>query len=252
MYDFAEHRQHTDAFWRAVAAELSARGIPAPAHLARPGKLPGDWLRPDLLLSQACGLPFVRHLRGRVALVGAADHGLSDCAPGNYRSRVVVRSDEAAKTLAGLRGRVVAANAEGSQSGAGVLRTAVGELSPGEPFFARVLTTGAHVESLRAVAEGRADVAAVDAVTFAMARRHLPEVRTLRVLLSTPETPGLPFIAARDGPAAALFDAIGQAIARIGPESREALMLHGVTSRRDEDFDGIAADDAAAQPLAPG
>lgn len=251
MYDFAEHREHTDALWSAVARALRARGIAAPGRLSRPEELPADWLRPDLLLSQACGLPFVRALRGRVELVGGADHCLPDCAPGAYRSRVVVRAGEAALGLEEMRGRAVAVNSEDSQSGAGALRQEAARLGGG-PLFGRVLITGGHVHSIRAVAEGRADIAAIDAVTWEMARRHLPEARALRVLLSTPETPGLPFVTRRGGPAEALLAALREAVEVVGPETREALMLHGVIPRRDADYDGIARADVAAAPLAAG
>ena len=251
MYDFPEHREHTHALWAAVARGLRARGIEAPEALSRPSDLPADWTRPDLLLSQACGLPFVRRLRGRVALVGAADHGLPDCAPGTYRSRIVVRQGDPAQDLSDLRGRVVAVNSEDSQSGAGALRTAVGGLSPGGAFFATIVATGSHAGSVRAVAEGRADVAAIDAVTWEMARRYIPEARALQVLLSTPETPGLPFITRQGGPAGALLSALREAVETVGPEAREALMLRDVVPRREEDFDGIAAADAAARSLEP-
>lgn len=251
MYDLPEHRAHTDALWAGVAEGLRARGIEAPRELSRPADLPADWLRPDLLLSQTCGLPFVRLLRGRVTIVGAADHGLPDCAPGRYRSRILVRADDPGRTLAEFRGRVAAINSEGSQSGAGALRTAVGAFREAGPFFARVVVTGAHAESLRAVAEGRADLAAVDAVTFEMARRHLPFARTLRVLASTPETPGLPFVTRLGGPAGLLFEAMAEGIASLGAEGREALMLQGMVVRREGDFEGIEAADRAAVPLGP-
>lgn len=250
MYDFPEHREHSDRLWSLVAEALEAQGVAAPDHLSRPAELPDDWLRPDLLLSQTCGLPFVRGLRGKVELVGAADHGLPDCAPGGYRSRIVVRQDDPARTLDDLRGRVVALNSDDSQSGAGALRAMVAPLADGRPFFSRAIRTGAHLESVRAVAEGRADVAAIDAVTFAMLLRHRPEARRLRVLASTPETPGLPFITRRGGPAAALSRALAQAIDALGPSGREALVLRGLVARREADFDGIAAADRQAGPLA--
>jgi ABC-type phosphate/phosphonate transport system substrate-binding protein len=219
--------------------------VEAPVRLSRPSDLPGDWLRPDLLLSQTCGLPFVRHLRGRVALVAGVAYDLPDCAPGTYRSRLVVRSHDDVQSVADLRGRVAAINAEGSQSGAGALRATVGPLREGGRFFGRVVETGAHAESIGAVARGEADVAAIDAVTFALAQRHLPEARSVRVLASTSETPGLPLVTRRGGPARALFEAIGEAIEAIGAEARSALLLRGIVPRREEDFDGIAAADAA-------
>jgi ABC-type phosphate/phosphonate transport system substrate-binding protein len=186
-----------------------------------------------------------------VALVGAADHGLPDCAPGTYRSRVVVRAGDPARGLGDLRGRTVAINSDESQSGAGALRAAVLPLAPDGCFFGTVVATGSHAGSVRAVAEGRADAAAVDAVTWEMACRYLPEARALRVLLSTPETPGLPFVTRPDGPAPAILAALREAVEAVGPEARAALMLRSVVPRREADFDAIAAADAAARPLAP-
>lgn len=255
MYDLPELREQTDLLWAEVAKRLRARGTAAPGRLARPADLPGDWLRPDLLLSQACGLPFVRRLRGRVALVGAADHGLPDCDPGCYRSRVVVRREDTVEGWSGLEGRIVAVNSEDSQSGAGALRREMARHGTGgssRPFFDRVLLTGAHLVSIRAVAEGRADLAAIDAVTWELALRHLAEARALRVLLSTPETPGLPFVTRREGPADTLRAALGEAVEAVGPELRGALMLHGIVRRVEADFDGIARADAECPPLAPG
>ena len=250
MYDLPEHREHTDRLWSLVAEALRSESVAAPDRLSRPADLPADWLRPDLLLSQTCGLPFVRRLRGRADLVGAADHGLSDCAPGTYRSRIVVRAGTPALSLSQLRGRVAAVNSEESQSGAGALRMAVAPFRDGRPFFGRVIRTGSHLESIRAVAEGHADVAAIDAVTFAMALRHRTEARGLRVLLSTPETPGLPFITRSGGPAQALRSALTDAIGALAPEARDALMLHGLVPRTEADFAGIAAADREAAPLA--
>lgn len=251
MYDFAEHREATDALWSAVAAGLRRRGIPAPAQLTRSDDPFADWQSPDLLMSQACGLPFVRHLRGRVTVLGTADHGLKDCSPGTYRSRVIVRRDDPAERLADLEGRRLAINSSDSQSGAGALRTAVRALRRDKPFFSRILETGAHVESIRDVARGRADVAAIDSATFAMAQRYVPETRDVRVLLSTPETPGLPFITAREGPAGLILSALDEAIAGLSPDLRSTLLLHGVVRRTEADYDAIAAADRAAVPLAP-
>lgn len=250
MYDPEPLREATDALWDAIAAGLRLRGIDAPARLSRPAHLPEDWLRPDLLLSQTCGLPFARRLRGRVALVAGVAYDIPDCAPGNYRSRIVVRASDPVRSLADLRGRVLAVNSEDSQSGAGSVRAVLRGMGGLQPFFGCLVLTGAHLDSIRAVARGEADVAAIDSVTFALALRHLPEARELRVLASTPETPGLPLITRRDGPVAALFAAVEEAIGTVGPGVRSTLLLRGIMPRRDEDFDGIAAADAGAAPLA--
>lgn len=249
MYDLPELRAETDALWSAVAAGLRARGVEAPDQLSRGGDLHEGWRRPDLLLSQACGLPYVRHLRGEVALVGAGDYDLPDCAPGTYRSRILVRAEDPARGPEDLRGRTLAVNSEGSQSGAGALRTLLRAQLAAGPFFGGIRETGAHLESIRALARGEVDVAAIDAVTFALARRVLPEAGAVRVLLSTPETPGLPFVTRPGGPVEALFAALAEGIDAVGRGVRGALLLRGVVPRRDADFDGIAADDALNPPL---
>ena len=249
MYDFPEHREHTDRLWSLVAEALRAGGIEAPDRLSRPAELPQDWLRSDLLLSQTCGLPYVRRLRGQVELVGAADHGLPDCAPGSYRSRIVVRTGEGAGTLAELRGRVAAVNADDSQSGAGALRAAVAPLADGRPFFARRIRTGSHLDSIKAVLDGDADLAAIDAVTFAMAMRYRAAAQGLRVLASTPETPGLPFVTRSGGPSRMLHAALAAAIEAVGPEARDVLMLHRLVPREEADFEGIAWADGRFPPL---
>lgn len=247
MYDWPEVRTDLDALWRAVREGLRARGVEAPAELTRPERLAEEWQRPDLLLSQTCGLPFVRSLRGRIDLVAGADHGLPDLSPGHYRSRVVVQAGDDAQGIEGLRGRVLAINSVDSQSGAGSIRRVLAALP--QPAVARVVETGAHRESIRAVAEGRADGAAIDAVSWELALRHEPAARRLRVLASTPETPGLPFITRRGGPVEALRAALAEAVDAVAPAVREAILLRGIVPRSDADFDEIARWDAEAPAL---
>ena len=67
-------------------------------------------------------------------------------------------------------------------------------LDPRRPEW---IETGSHRASVRAVAEEKADVAAIDAVCWALALRYEPEaVSRLKVIGQTPLRPGLPFITA--------------------------------------------------------
>jgi len=77
-----------------------------------------------------------------------------------------------------------------------LFRAAVAPLARARPFFASVTRTGGHLASLRALAIDRsADVAAIDCVTFAFVREHLPELANgVRVIGFTGDAPGLPFI----------------------------------------------------------
>ena len=248
MYDWPQHQPQTDRLWQLIAEAFGTKtGTQPPARLARGGDLMAQWLAPDLLISQTCGLPYVRHLRGRVVLVGGVDHGLHDTPAGYYCSRVIVHQDCTAASLADLAGARVAFNSTASQSGAAALRHMIAPLRKMSRFFGAELVTGAHAASIDAVAEGRADVAAIDAVTWAMAQRYLPQTANLRVLLSTPPTAGLPLITALNGPADALFWALDQALQMIGPEARNQLMMQGVVARSDADYDLIAMRDAQCQ-----
>jgi ABC-type phosphate/phosphonate transport system substrate-binding protein len=76
-----------------------------------------------------------------------------------------------------------------------LLRALVAPHAGGQPFFAAVLETGTHLESLRAVRTGRADLAAIDCVTHGLATLHAPELlEQTRILTMTDATPGLPFV----------------------------------------------------------
>ena len=63
-------------------------------------------------------------------------------------------------------------------------------------IFSQLIETGGHRASIRAVAEGRADVAAVDCKTWALARRLEPVARKLAVVGWTGRRMGLPFVTA--------------------------------------------------------
>ena len=113
------------------------------------------WTDPGLVLGQTCGLPFVRELRGRVALVGAADYGLPGCPPGWYRSAVVVRADDPREALAAFRGARLAVNGTDSQSGWGAILHHAAPLAEAGRFFGGVVVSGAHAASVPMVADGR-------------------------------------------------------------------------------------------------
>jgi hypothetical protein len=227
MYDWPEERAAVDALWSAIRDALRDRGLPAPAALDRRILLWDAWLHPDLVLSQACSLPYRTRLHGRVRLLGAFDLSLPGCPPGMYQSHLVARADRAgpAGRLAELAGGVLALNGFDSQSGwaAAATHAAAQGLT-----FTRFLHTGSHRDSARAVAEGRADLASIDAVTWRLVERHDPGVAAaLGIVASTAPTPGLPLITARDRDPAQLCAALADAPARLPDAVRAQLGLSG-------------------------
>ncbi|MEX2200031.1 MAG: PhnD/SsuA/transferrin family substrate-binding protein [Dongiaceae bacterium] len=234
MYDLPELRAANDAFWAGLAGHLRAEGIAGvPLRLEHPGDYETHWLAPDLLFSQTCGYPLRHRLRNRVRYVATPSYAVEGCGRGTYRSVVLVNEKSSAKSLGDLRGRIAAFNDTQSQSGMNALRAVVAPLNRNGRFFARVIQSGRHEASIRAVATGAADVATVDCVTWACLQRYRPaSVGRLRVLGMTQETPALPFIAARTVSAekirrmrVALARAIADpALARV----REALFLSDI------------------------
>ena len=234
MYDRPEMAGATDLYWALVRDELRARGVDAPEALQRgEADLMPQWLAPDLVLSQTCGFPFRARLHGKVALVGTPDFGVEDCPPGYYRSVLIARADDPRQTLAEFDGVPLAYNDGLSQSGWAAPQNHAAER--GLRFPAGV-QTGSHAASLRAVAEGRADLASLDAVTFRLLRRAEPLAAAVKVVEMTDPTPGLPYICAMGMDADAVFDAVAAAIPRLSAEDRAALGLRGILRIPAQDY----------------
>ncbi|MEM7496932.1 MAG: PhnD/SsuA/transferrin family substrate-binding protein [Pseudomonadota bacterium] len=252
MYDLPALRGATDALWGGIARALSSRGIPAPAVLMRGRPVAEAWEDPALLLAQTCGYPFWTALRGNVRLVATPLYTAPGCEGPHYRSAIVVRADDRAATLAECRGYRPAVNARDSQSGHNALRAAVAPLARRAPFLGRAVETGAHLASARAVAEGAADIAAIDCVTWALAGEAAPAaVAGLRRIDWSPAAPALPFITAGardDATLDALREALAEAMAdaALAP-ARRALMIDGVTVLREDAYAVISAMEVAAE-----
>jgi ABC-type phosphate/phosphonate transport system substrate-binding protein len=100
----------------------------------------------------------------------------------------------AAAALPALSGRL-AFNERGSLSGWIALAEDAGD--PGG-WASALLETGSHRESIRAVAEGRADLAAVDCRSWALALQHEPCAQALVVVGWSAARPGLPYVTSRN------------------------------------------------------
>ena len=242
MYDMTALQGANDAFWAAVRDALRARGIAAPDALSRDIGLWEGWQAPDLVLGQTCGMPYRTRLHGRVALIAAADYGLDDTAPGHYHSVYVVRADEPGDGAEAFATRRFAYNQPDSHSGWAAPQT----WAAARGFrFDPTLETGGHRLSALAVAEDRADIAALDAVTWRFLTRHDPSLTTrLRVVGRTQTAPGLPFIAAPGADAAGTLAALSEALSTLDESTRDTLMIRG--------FVAIPAVDYLAVPTPPG
>ena len=234
MYDFGAAMAANDRFWALIRTGLAGRGIAAPTALTRGEHAYWDaWTAPDLILSQTCGYPFRARLQGRVTYVGTPDYGVEGCAPGHYRSIFVARGDDPRQVLADFNGARFAYNEALSQSGWAAPQTHVAKLGISLPPR---LQTGGHRLSAHAVAEGRAEIAALDAVTFALLQDSDPVVGRLKVVGLTDPTPGLPCITATGHDPQPIFDAVSEAIAALDPADRAILRLKGFVRLAEADY----------------
>lgn len=221
MYDRPETATAHDRFWQAIRAQFSN----APPGLTRRDHDGVDWTSSDLFLSQTCGLPYRSFLHGKVNLVATPVHDLP-CKDGHYFSVLVARADDPRGELAAFEDSVAAINDPMSQSGWCALWQAakVHDLT-----FRSVKITGGHRASAQAVAEERADIAAIDAVTWRMIQRWDGFAKQLKVIAETPPTPALPYITRLSADPVPIRDAIAAAIKALTPEDQSLLGLRAVT-----------------------
>lgn len=185
MYPFEPFRDATNSLWCAIRQHLGW----GPSALEWEVMTPVVWRHPSLLLAQTCGWPLVTRLADEVAVVGTFDHDVPGAGGGRYQSALVSPHPV---TLDELRARpdvVAAVNATDSLSGWISLQNAWGGRPPS------IILSGSHMESVRALAEGRADVASVDSVTWALISSLEPQlVSGLSVVGSGPLVPCLPVV----------------------------------------------------------
>ncbi|MFB2553216.1 phosphate/phosphite/phosphonate ABC transporter substrate-binding protein [Ensifer soli] len=242
----------TAALWAFLRDHLRHAGLAdVPDRLDATIRYDEAWLSPDLLLAQTCGYPYVRRLTGRVRLVATPVYGLPGCDGPTTRSFIIVGRDSAAGGLADLRGARAAINEPGSNSGANLFRATIAPLAKDGRFFGSVTETGGHRASMEAVADGRADAAAIDCVTFGNTARFDPGLTgRLRILAETPAGPGLPLITRADAPdamVAQLRAALDAAIADASLASvRDTLALCGFARLSDADYAALSRLEADA------
>lgn len=243
MYDWPEVQWANDVLWAAVAAQLRALGMDAPASLERHRDRDSVWIDPHLVLSQTCAWPFITRLRGKVRLVGTPQYDADGCADGFYSSFLVAREAEEGDQVSAFRGRRFAVNSRDSLSGYVALRSAMQAEGLGADIA--WVETGGHRESIQAVAEGRADLAAIDSVCWALAGRHETEAAArLRIINRTPLRPGLPLVTAngaRDEVVHALRTALSAALASDDTlAARQALFLNGFAIIDQSEYTALA------------
>jgi ABC-type phosphate/phosphonate transport system substrate-binding protein len=196
MYEVPEQAAARAAWWAGLVQHWQAAGlVDIPQQTEAPDNLYALWLSRDLFFAQTCGYPLTHKLKGRVTLVATPCYEVDGCVGPSYCSVIIARRESEVRRLDDVAGKVAAINGHDSQSGWNALRHSL--IGKGAP--ARIVETGGHRKSMAAVRDGRADVAAIDCVTYATVHAVAPrETEALRVIAKSASAPALPFITRRD------------------------------------------------------
>ncbi len=256
-YDWPEVHHATDDVYQRFRDELpAALAVRFSTTVDRHQAASALWRSAALGLAQACNVNVASDFADVLVPVGAPVFDVATLAseldaplsfaPGQYQSAVVTGRSRTTSTLAGAR---LAANAPNSYSGFWSLLREVQQEDPNATIgahFGAVHFTQSHRQSAALVAEGGADIAAIDVVCLALLRRHSPAIFSrLRVLRWTEPALAPPFVTARSRPeaeretiAAALTAALTSSE---GANARAALFLGGVRPVEASELAAIAA-----------
>ena len=190
MYPRVELRDAWDTLYRAVATKVGESYPDTPPGLSWDIDPHESWNHPLMALSQSCGWPIVTALKDRVRVVGTFAADLDGVVSPAYRSVIVAREGA---VLGELRHARAAVNSTDSLSGWVSLLEAFEQQSNKWP--GATVVTGSHAASLESLRDHHADVAAIDAVTWAHHSRLAPQsLVDLGVIGRGPEVPCLPLI----------------------------------------------------------
>jgi ABC-type phosphate/phosphonate transport system substrate-binding protein len=177
----------------------------------------------------------ITELSAVVDVVGAFDHEVDGAVDGTYCSVIIGHNDEPLAEVLARPDVIAAANSADSLSGWISLRAAASALGFGVD---RVDWTGSHAASVDAVRVGVADVASIDAVSWAHLEHH-----GLFVLGHGPRVPCLPLVTSVSSPS--MTDELRQAFAEAVSDplltnACAALKIRGFVEHRFSDYEGLS------------
>ncbi len=177
MYPFDSVAWAWDALWGGIH-----RRTPwTPSTLTRSGNVHAGWSDPRWIVTHVCGLPYTAQHRDELEVLGAFALSIPEATPdARYRSVLLSPHDRTVSELTSSETHAVANSADSLSGWASLVNATVGPTGvwPGSVTF-----TSAHYQSVRMLAKGQADLAAIDAWSLALIRQEQPDllVRLFRV-----------------------------------------------------------------------
>jgi len=207
MYDWPEAKADNDSFWLSVREPLTnvIDDLPSGLEQIAGQLLEAHWQKPNLLFSQSCWGPL--KVGGLDYLEPLAQPCYSKYQGGNgsmYRSAIIARdgitvdvpTHRGPTDLDGLlENRRLGYNHPTSLSGIVSLADDLQEELKNLQDYGVI--TGSHRQSIKMVAEGAIDLAAIDCRSWAMAQNYEPSCKSCKVIGWTSERVGLPYVTSR-------------------------------------------------------
>ncbi len=227
MYAFSTALQNV---WKDLFKSLYQLGAQSPGRTfdIRYQSTKNDFRISDLYLGHTCGYPFWHDFLSTHEVITVPEFAVDGCSGLNYSSWIMARANDSRGTLEDFRNSVAIINCSDSNSGMNVFRHEVSRIASGSRFFRDVKISGSHLKSMLMIRDKIGDIAAIDAVSFGLAK-HLGEIdpSEYKILLQTQSTPGLPFIAHRQHEldAQLITAALNEGLANLPKESSELLPI---------------------------
>ncbi len=247
MYDHPAQHAANDRLWSAIAAVLRERGVAeVPDRLDRTRDVHAIWRDPALLFGQACGYPLIADPTLDLQVIAFPIYAGRESG-----SVIVARADDPRGSVAAFRGSRAAINDCQSNTGMNLFRATIAPFAGQGAFFAEVVETGAHRASIVAVGTGKADLAAIDRVTYATIARFEPAlVASLKIVAPSPASPSLPFVTAA-GTDTETVAALRSALDHVAADPdlaavRETLFLAGIVPAEPDALTPISTLEAEA------
>lgn len=236
MYPFASMTWAWDVLWAAVQQRVPW----LPADLTRTGDVHARWYDTDCLVTHVCGGPFAQLHQRDMHLVGAFDLDIPETdGVGHYRSVLLSSHDAQLEQLIGPDRHVVANSLD---SLTGWLSLIAGTVGAGNEWPGAVTFTSGHLDSIRFLARGEADLASIDPWSLDFIAAEEPDVVAgLHRVGVGPRIP-TPAITARqslstdqvDEIRVALIDAL---VDDATSDARRALRIRGFAANTHEHYD---------------
>jgi ABC-type phosphate/phosphonate transport system substrate-binding protein len=160
-----------------------------------------------------------------VQLVAMPDNRLPGCPPGHYNSVFICRVDDPRMSLPEFADAPFAFSEPLSQSGWAAPQNHAAGLGFA---FSNDIYTGAHIHSASAVAERRADIACIDALSWRLIQRHDAHAASLQEITRTVPTPAPPFITGPGRDVDIIRAALAGGIDALSLEGQETIGLFGL------------------------